>query len=89
MQKRKYIKRGQVGVTKQSYRRMEKIEEELHSKRVCPACDRTLRREHWNTSVDILFCDNAGCPKYRHPGGTAPIIKTTMTQLVKEMEHGS
>ncbi len=66
------------------YRKRQKPEEELHTKKFCSFCRRPLDQDAWNTTVDILVCDNAKCVKYRQPAGSVPIIKTTMEQIKKE-----
>ncbi len=37
--------------------------------RPCPACQQLLNIAPWNTTVDIVFCDNSDCPAYRNPAG--------------------
>jgi len=43
--------------------------ERRHSDIKCGICRSFLIRLKWNSRVDVLVCDNVGCPKYRQPAG--------------------
>lgn len=35
--------------------------------KVCDLCKQPLKTIEWNTSVDISFCDNIHCDRWRNP----------------------
>ena len=39
----------------------------------CSSCGRILSRHHWNTRVDILYCENPKCELKHSPQGNIQI----------------
>jgi hypothetical protein len=46
--------------------------------RVCVICHSRLKIEPWNTSCDIIYCDNLGCEWYHRPQGSIKVSPRDM-----------
>ncbi len=73
---------------KMTYRKREKPEEELHTKKLCRLCGMVLTRTPWNSSVDLCFCSNTKCKALRQPAGTVPLVGAAITEYgAKEKKY--
>lgn len=58
------------------------IEESVSQVPRCSLCREPLTQIAWNTSGDILICENSRCVRYRQPQGSIDVPYRSMDQVL-------